>query len=253
MEKELISITDSLFQEVKSCVEDCKSDVKNTVVPLSSAEAMMILSKQNQVLKELNDQILIYQKRADDLRKKIEQLQEKRRLNGENPDPAILQESESTRKNLQWLYCLRRILANTIGIDEMKTENGVVIVVFKNKQACERCFMHRAVLKIQVNDQDIVQDATISLPEGFYKYSDMQMSTAEDVIKSSIGSSCFKLTTDMLYFIYSQNRFYMEVETLKARYNVDTSNCGVLKVGFPNFVVITIAVPKDYPRVGVER
>lgn len=106
MEKELVRMTDSLFQEVKNCVEDCKSDVKNTVVPLSSAEARMILGKQNQVLKELNDQILIYQKRADDLRKKIEQLQEKRRLNGESPDPVILQESESTRKNLQWLYCL---------------------------------------------------------------------------------------------------------------------------------------------------
>ena len=55
MEKELVRMTDSLFQEVKNCVEDCKSDVKNTVVPLSSAEARMILGKQNQVLKELND------------------------------------------------------------------------------------------------------------------------------------------------------------------------------------------------------
>ena len=138
MEKELVRMTDSLFQEVKNCVEDCKSDVKNTVVPLSSAEARMILGKQNQVLKELNDQILIYQKRADDLRKKIEQLQEKRRLNGESPDPVILQESESTRKNLQWLYCLRRILANTIGIEEMRNDSGVVIVVFKNQCMARR-------------------------------------------------------------------------------------------------------------------
>lgn len=38
---------------------------------------------------------------------------------------------------------------------------------------------------------------------------------------------------DMLYFLYSQNRFYAEVELLKARYNVDTSHAGVLKVGLP--------------------
>ncbi len=108
------------------------------------------------------------------------------------------------------------------------------------------------MLKIQITEQEIVRDASISLPEGFYKYGDMQLSTAEDVIKAAVGSSCFQLTMDMLYFLYSQNRFYAEVELLKARYNVDTSHAGVLKVGFPSFVVITIAVPKNYPRVGAE-
>ena len=89
------------------------------------------------------------------------------------------------------------------------------------------------MLKIQITEQEIVRDASISLPEGFYKYGDMQLSTAEDVIKAAVGSSCFQLTMDMLYFLYSQNRFYAEVELLKARYNVDTSHAGVLKVGFP--------------------
>ena len=102
---------------------------------------------------------------------------------------------------------------------------------------------------IRIDANAMVQDASISLPNDFYKYSEMKLGTVEEVIASSVGNSWHQLVTDVLYFIYSQNRFYSEVESFKARYNVDTSQEGVLRIGFPNFVVISIRVPKNYPRV----
>ena len=109
--------------------------------------------------------------------------------------------------------------------------------------------MDRAVLTIRIDANAMVHDASISLPNDFYKYSEMKLGTVEEVIASSVGNSWHQLVTDVLYFIYSQNRFYSEVESFKARYNVDTSQEGVLRIGFPNFVVISIRVPKNYPRV----
>ena len=128
MEKQLIDTANSLFVDIDSCIQSCENDVKTTFIPMSSSEANMMLDKQNQIMGALKDEIV-----EEELSSKIAQLEAKRESLGESPEPENAVQSESIRKNLLWLYSLKRILTHTVGITDMQTDNGTVKVSFKNQ------------------------------------------------------------------------------------------------------------------------
>ena len=59
--------------------------------------------------------------------------------------------------------------------------------------------------------------------------------------------------TNALYYIYSIKRFSMEIELLKQKFTIDFPGEGKLRIQYPNFVVVDLKLPTDYPRVAQRR
>ena len=55
--------------------------------------------------------------------------------------------------------------------------------------------------------------------------------------------------TNALYYIYSLKRFSSEIEMLKQKFTIDFPAEDKLRIQYPNFVVVDLKLPKDYPRV----
>lgn len=55
--------------------------------------------------------------------------------------------------------------------------------------------------------------------------------------------------TNALYYIYSIKRFDTEIELLKQKFTIDFPAEDKLRIQYPNFVVVDLKLPKDYPRV----
>ena len=128
LEEDLVAKTASLYDDVESCVQNCESDAKNTEVPLTSSEARTMLSKQETVIRDLQDEIEVYTNRSEELAKKIAALQAQK----QDSHPTESTCDESTRQSLLWLYSLKRIIHHSVGISDIQANANTVNITFKN-------------------------------------------------------------------------------------------------------------------------
>ena len=122
LEKQVIETTNILYNDVENCVKGCEDEIRNYQIPLSKKEAEAMLEKQDIVIKDLQEEISFYQKRAEDIKKRISVLQEARRREGTPVNVVSSTERESTKEKLLWLYSLKRIISHSVGIIDIKTE-----------------------------------------------------------------------------------------------------------------------------------
>ena len=122
LEKQVIENTNNLYSDVENCVKGCEEEIRNYQIPLSKKEAEAMLEKQDIVINDLQNEIASYKKRAEDIKKRISILQETRRNEGKQAEIVSVNQRESTKEKLLWLYSLKRIIGHSVGITEIQTE-----------------------------------------------------------------------------------------------------------------------------------
>ena len=237
-ESVVINETDKLYEQVEVFVESCESDIKNSVVPLTIKEAQAILDKQDIVIKDLQREVAEYNTRTEELKEKIALLQKRNEEMGKEATPVNSADRDSIHQSLLWLYSLKRIVNHSIGIVEIQAGDTMVRVTFTGG----------IVLTVTIDEASHVVDGKLQIPDIFEKTVMTNGSGFSALLNESIGQHWNFLITNTLYYIYSLKRYTSEIELLRQKFTIDVHSEGQLRIQYPNFVVVDLKIPPDYPR-----
>ena len=72
----------------------------------------------------------------------------------------------------------------------------------------------------------------------------------DELVSTSLGGDWNTFVVDLMYAMYSSRRYTNELNRIRQRYVVNEGQDGQIRIVFPNYMVVDLQLPLQYPRVG---